>query len=211
MRRASVLLFVFRGVRCSRSTQPVGTILVNKHVRLCLSRNLGPIIAASSSTYTIAVKTGDRKEAGTDANVHIVLHGPDGQRTAPTRLDNLFRDDFERGRTDTFTVEDSVDIRNISKIELWRDKMGLASEWFVDTIQVENSASPEDTFVFPIYRWVKDTYRYSIAHLDTFLPGDDPNPHQRHMEIADKRSNYELAPKVEGMTAQVGQRSRPYV
>ena len=43
-------------------------------------------------------------EAGTDADVKIQLIGKDSV-TKPTKLDNFFRDDFERGRTDKFDVK----------------------------------------------------------------------------------------------------------
>lgn len=32
-------------------------------------------LAAKSTTYTVKVKTGDKKNAGTDANVFIILYG----------------------------------------------------------------------------------------------------------------------------------------
>ena len=53
--------------------------------------------------YKIIVKTGDTAKAGTDADVRIQLIGKDAM-TKPTKLDNFFRDDFERGRTDKFLV-----------------------------------------------------------------------------------------------------------
>lgn len=50
------------------------------------------------------MKTGDTAKAGTDADVKIQLIGKDSV-TKPTKLDNFFRDDFERGRTDKFDVK----------------------------------------------------------------------------------------------------------
>ncbi|OWF44207.1 Allene oxide synthase-lipoxygenase protein [Mizuhopecten yessoensis] len=201
--RPATLISRLRSTGNAKSLPQHGTRAVRQ--RLCQTHSPCVIMSASSSSYNIVVKTGDRKKAGTDANIRIVLHGACGQKTSPAKLDNLFRDDFERGRTDNFTVRDDVDVRSISKIEMWRDKAGVASEWYVDTIEVRNEASPCDIFMFPIYRWVKANFHYSILHLDTFLPQDDPNPDQRHMEIADKRTTYEVTQKVKGATAQVGQ------
>jgi len=160
-------------------------------------------MSSSVGQYQIIVKTGDRKQAGTDANIRIVLYDDKtSKKTQPAKLDNRFRDDFERGQIDKFNIKDPVDIHNISRIELWRDKHGISPNWFVDTIQVKNKQSSE-SFIFPIYRWIKDTVHYQIIHLDTFLPQNDPHPDQRQMEIDDKRKTYILTQKVPGLVAQV--------
>ena len=54
--------------------------------------------------YKVLIKTGDTAKAGTDADVKIQLIGRENS-TNPTKLDNFFRDDFERGRTDKFEVK----------------------------------------------------------------------------------------------------------
>lgn len=46
--------------------------------------------------YYIEVATSSEANAGTDADVYIIIHGEAGF-SAPTRLDNRSRDDFERG------------------------------------------------------------------------------------------------------------------
>lgn len=156
------------------------------------------------SRYEITVKTGDRKKAGTDADIRIMLYDDLGQQTAAIELDNRFRDDFERGQTDVFTVTDPMDVRHVFKIELWRDSKGFFDDWFVDVLTVRNLSYPE-VFTFPLYRWIKAHYHYNILHMDTFLPQADPNYDQRRMEIEDKRKVYKLKQKVRGLVAQVKQ------
>ncbi len=58
------------------------------------------------TTYNIRIKTGDRWQAGTDANVHMKLFGEKGD-TDKIRLmsaDNT-KNKFEAGRIDKFTYE----------------------------------------------------------------------------------------------------------
>lgn len=55
--------------------------------------------------YTIYVTTGDQMNAGTDANVYVILYGERGQVSQEIRLSVLLRDNFERGRTDKFKVK----------------------------------------------------------------------------------------------------------
>ena len=45
------------------------------------------------------------KFAGTDSNVYVRLTGASGEESSLVRLDNTFRDDFERGSVDRFRVK----------------------------------------------------------------------------------------------------------
>ena len=60
-------------------------------------QRLGP------TCYHIAVKTGKKFSAGTDANVFIIIYGKNG-RTTIHELDNPGINDFEAGKTSEFTV-----------------------------------------------------------------------------------------------------------
>ncbi|KAK3099754.1 hypothetical protein FSP39_009132 [Pinctada imbricata] len=150
---------------------------------------------ASSEVYKITVKTGDRKRAGTDANVTIVLRDCKGNSTKEAKLDNFLRDDFERGRTDKFTVKDKTKLDEVHFIELCRDDAGLFSDWYVDHVTVTIKSSDQD-FVFPIYRWIRPNFKYRIVHLDTFLPQEDPHQEQRQIELEEKKNVYEYEQKI---------------
>ena len=69
-----------------------------------LARAMGNCVQGPSSEYTIYIRTGDRKNAGTDANVRIVLHDEKGNASEEIVLDNFLRNDFERGALDQFDV-----------------------------------------------------------------------------------------------------------
>lgn len=47
--------------------------------------------------YKVTVYTGDVDNAGTDANVHIVLYGDMGNSGQPIKLDNT-KNNFERNK-----------------------------------------------------------------------------------------------------------------
>lgn len=170
---------------------------------------MGCVFTKAVTDYTIYVQTGDRRNAGTDANVKIMMHDEDGNSSEPITLDNYFRNDFERGCLDTFHVP-STKIKNlqrtskINRIELWKDDAWVASDWYVDKIVVENRLT-NDTSVFPIFRWIKSDYHYQIKHLDTSLPQHEEYPEQRQMELAEKRKVYEFQQKVKNGPAQVKQ------
>ncbi|OWF44209.1 arachidonate 5-lipoxygenase-like [Mizuhopecten yessoensis] len=154
---------------------------------------------SANAVYDISVKTGDKKNAGTDANVEICLHCDDGNKTDTYNLDKFFRNDFERGQIDSFTVT-GCRLNKVNYIELWRDTGGILDDWYVDVIEVVCS---KQIFVFPFFRWIKPNYHYKVRHLDTSLPADDPFKEQREMELKDARKQYELTVKAPGLPPQV--------
>lgn len=170
---------------------------------------MGACLGVQNAQFVIYVKTGDRKNAGTDANVKIKLHNTDGSITDGLTLDNFFRNDFESGQLDVFPIKD-VKMKNfggkVSKVEFWRDNAGLGADWFVDKIVVENRKT-NDIYTFPVFRWIKPDYHYLIEHLDTSLPQFDPHQDQRREELEDKRVVYQTAQKVPKGPAQVSSQS----
>lgn len=58
---------------------------------------IGPI------SYQVIIKTGKAVNAGTDANVFLIIYGKSG-RTIIHQLNNRLKNDFERNLTSEFTV-----------------------------------------------------------------------------------------------------------
>ena len=160
-------------------------------------------MAANGTTdYVFHVRTGDRKRAGTDANIRIILHGRNGTKTDKMRLHNVFRNDFECGQLDDFVLQKQTDLETIEKIELWRDSFGFGSDWYCDYIIVKKKGSDKE-YPFPIYRWVKADVHHIFRLHDTMLPQQDPEAEQRWKELQKKRKKYVIAQKVAGGPAQV--------
>ncbi|XP_033742814.1 LOW QUALITY PROTEIN: allene oxide synthase-lipoxygenase protein-like [Pecten maximus] len=165
----------------------------------CQSNEL--VTDVSQVEYIISVTTGDKKGAGTNANVTVVLHNDGGQSTGHLHLDKFLRDDFERGKKDHFKVQAPF-MSVIDMIEVWRDDAGLRDEWFLETVVVHCKNSNK-IFVFPFLRWIKEGYHYKIRHLDTSLPQDDPYKEQRLMELNDKKTTYQTNIPNPGLPIQV--------
>lgn len=65
--------------------------------------------------YKVSVHTGDKRGAGTDANVFVILHGESGD-TGKRKLEGA-GNNFERGKVDVFGVE-AIDIGELTKITI---------------------------------------------------------------------------------------------
>ncbi len=152
--------------------------------------------------HWIYVKTGDRKGAGTDANIKIVLYDDKGAKSPEITLDCRFRNDFERGQTDTFQAPPLTNLGNIILIELWRDNAGIAPNWYCEVVVV-NDASADKCYYFPVQRWVKAETHYMIPAFDTSLPQDDRYPEQRRVELEYKRKIYQYEQKAPDLPQQV--------
>ena len=167
---------------------------------------MGPCLGTQNAQFVVYVKTGDRKHAGTDANVKIKLHDVNGVHTDEMVLDNFFRNDFESGKLDVFPIDKLDNLKEFSgrigKVEFWRDNAGLGADWYVDKIVVENRKTNE-IYVFPVFRWIRPDFHYVIKHLDTSLPQFDHQKGQRQLEIKEKRRAYETGYKFPGAPAQV--------
>ncbi|XP_030598877.1 lipoxygenase homology domain-containing protein 1 [Archocentrus centrarchus] len=101
--------------------------------------------------YEIIVITGDEKGAGTDANVFITLYGTNGD-SGCRQLRQKFRNLFERGRTDRFSVE-MLDMGELQKVQVEHDNSSLSPGWLLDRVEVTNTANGVTT-IFLCGRWL---------------------------------------------------------
>uniref|UniRef100_A0AAQ5YJ88 PLAT domain-containing protein n=1 Tax=Amphiprion ocellaris TaxID=80972 RepID=A0AAQ5YJ88_AMPOC len=107
---------------------------------------------AMSTTYTVRLKTGDKKYAGTDANVFMILYGTkDDTGIINLKASKTHKNKFERGMTDEFTVE-AVDIGPLKKLRVGHDNRGSAG-WFLDWVEID-AQSLGQKLRFPCGRWL---------------------------------------------------------
>lgn len=118
--------------------------------------------AAMSTTYTVRIKTGDKKYAGTDANVFMTLYGTKDDTGAVFILGHInprwcvwitnpsllyvgiinmkasktHKNKFERGLIDEFIVE-AVDIGPLKKLRIGHDNRGKFKKENVWEVQVQ--------------------------------------------------------------------------
>ncbi len=101
--------------------------------------------------YKVSVHTGDKRGAGTDANVFIILHGEKGD-SGKRNLESS-GNNFERARIDTFGVE-VIDIGELTKVTIGHDGSGFGSGWFLDNIVVRDQTLRNKEYKFQCGRWL---------------------------------------------------------
>ncbi|MFE7541015.1 PLAT/LH2 domain-containing protein [Streptomyces platensis] len=101
-------------------------------------------IGVAQRQYRIAVYTGNKDGAGTDANVYITINGTRG--FVKHKLDNS-EDNFERGKTDRFTLG-LRDVGRIKSITIRHNNKGEKPGWYLNRVTIDGNAK------FPCYRWL---------------------------------------------------------
>lgn len=117
--------------------------------------------------YHLAIKTGDEKNSGTDANVWVQVYGDKGdtghvQLKKSGMVENL----FERGQTDYFTLE-AGDVGKIEKLRIGHDGRGRASDWYVEEV-ILNSAVRGEHLIFPCHAWVAEEQGIGSADKELY-------------------------------------------
>ncbi|KAL7853335.1 hypothetical protein AOLI_G00201790 [Acnodon oligacanthus] len=108
---------------------------------------------AMSTTYTLRIKTGEKKYAGTDANVYAVLYGlNDDTGTINLKASKNHKNKFELGLIDEFTIE-AVDLGRLKRIRIGHDNAGGSPGWFLDWVEID-APSLGQRLHFPCGRWL---------------------------------------------------------
>ncbi|EEC03803.1 lipoxygenase, putative [Ixodes scapularis] len=154
---------------------------------------MGPVLTRMDSLteagFRIFVITGDRKGAGTDANVWMRLHDDAGHKSNIITLNHTFKNDHERGETSSFSVKPILNFGAVSKVEVWRDSFGFGHAWFLNRIEIQELFSGE-LYVFPFHRWVPADQHLFLSLYDCVLPHADAHQNQRREELQRKRKKY---------------------
>ncbi|XP_042240591.1 allene oxide synthase-lipoxygenase protein-like isoform X3 [Homarus americanus] len=153
----------------------------------------------------IKVVTGDRRGAGTDSKVFIILHDSNGRSSPQLRLNNRMTTNC-RGQSCTFNRNSGIpDLTNVSRIEFWIEKFGLGAGWFVDRICVK-LLSTEKSWVFPVLKWVKPSKEHIVLTVnDCLLPQHTPMDlrAQRMTDLGFKKAIYRFKQNVPHGPAQI--------
>uniref|UniRef100_A0A3Q3H262 Lipoxygenase homology PLAT domains 1a n=1 Tax=Labrus bergylta TaxID=56723 RepID=A0A3Q3H262_9LABR len=129
---------------------------------------------AMSTTYTMRIKTGDKKYAGTDANVFTILYGTkDDTGIINLKASKTHKNKFEQGMIDEFIVE-AVDIGPLKKLRVGHDNRGSAG-WFLDWVEID-APSLGQKLRFPCGRWLDKGEDDGAIVRDLF-----PNPLQTEL------------------------------
>ncbi|XP_021762675.1 PLAT domain-containing protein 3-like [Chenopodium quinoa] len=126
------------------------------------------IVAHSSCTYNVKLKTGNVERAGTDARILLRLYDKNGNSIDAPSLRRYrdgpdSRDYFEKGQLDKFKIPGRC--LKICKMELSHNNGGDHPGWYVDYLEVTvvNDQTGKSSAVkrFNIKRWLaKDAPPY---------------------------------------------------
>lgn len=108
----------------------------------------------SVTDYEVVVVTGDKRMAGTDANVFITLFGPRNKSTQKLALTKNGKDIFEAGKTDVFKLENLDYIGPIQKVRIEHDNSGTAPGWFLERVVVSDLKDPKVKYFCPCSKWL---------------------------------------------------------
>ena len=84
--------------------------------------------------YEITVITGDKRGAGTDANVYITIFGKSGI-TEKIPLKSKSKDVFEKNTSDMFTVKAKC-VGPMTKIRIEHDNTGSGPGWYLERVSM---------------------------------------------------------------------------
>ncbi|XP_063155355.1 oxygen-regulated protein 1 [Candoia aspera] len=105
--------------------------------------------------HTIKVYTGDKRGAGTNASVHIILFGDmDTSHLIQLKTSLDHQNMFERGKTDTFKIK-TKNIGRLQKIEIGHDGKGFGNGWFLEKVEITDMSTNE-LYSFSCNRWLAE-------------------------------------------------------
>ncbi|XP_078580092.1 lipoxygenase homology domain-containing protein 1-like isoform X2 [Branchiostoma floridae x Branchiostoma japonicum] len=144
-----------------------------------------PTAVRRMSKYKITTYTGNKRGAGTDANVFVTLFGEAGD-SGERRLDNS-KNNFERGRDDTFMIE-CPNLGPMRKIRIGHDNKGSSAGWFLDKVIVDD-VQLSRVYEFPCNRWFAKDEDDGQIQRDLLLTGQRGGyPYQVRVETGDVRN-----------------------
>ena len=79
----------------------------------------------SEYLYEVVIFTSIYRNAGTSANVTIVLIGKDGDQSEPHVISDSTGRLLHRGAVDTFLISSKNNLGKVTKVRLWHDNSGI--------------------------------------------------------------------------------------
>ncbi|XP_061406729.1 uncharacterized protein LOC133341916 [Lethenteron reissneri] len=118
------------------------------------------VMALVEKTYTIKVHTGDLLHAGTDSRVFIFING--SKNNLEAELLNSSCNCFEQNQIDFFTIK-TKDLGCITEFNLSHNQRGLASDWYLDSIDVYEG---HNHYKYELKEWVDGSRKIRLRLKD---------------------------------------------
>jgi len=103
------------------------------------------------TTYSVAIRTGCKEEAGTKAAVYLKLTGEAGS-SEEFLLDIPTEENFNSCSNDIFKLSVPKDLGKLTELELWHDDAGEDPSWLVELVKIQNERTTV-SWVFPCGKW----------------------------------------------------------
>ncbi|XP_059165245.1 lipoxygenase homology domain-containing protein 1-like [Physella acuta] len=101
--------------------------------------------------YTITIKTGDVRGAGTDAHVFIILHGTRG--STDKYILPYMVGSFEQGSKDIFWGTEE-NVGQIKSITIGHDNAGWKPGWFLESVHITQHVTPSVEYQINWNNWI---------------------------------------------------------
>ena len=138
--------------------------------------------------YQVIVYTGIRRNAGTTANVGLMLSGELG-KSRKCLLKSSKRDVLKRGHVDSFLVTTSGSLGPLDYLYIWHDNSGSDPAWFLNRVVVLDSETGlAENFL--CYRWL--AVDEGDGHIQRLLPTADIDDLKRFRHLFVSRATSEL-------------------
>lgn len=98
--------------------------------------------------YLITIKTANKKNAGTNANIYIKLYGEKQSQTFLQRIDNPVVDDFEQNQTGIYIIYSNEKLGEINKIYIESDNSGDNADWEIERTSIVLESEPNIKYLF---------------------------------------------------------------
>ncbi|KAK2179893.1 hypothetical protein NP493_465g00008 [Ridgeia piscesae] len=131
-----------------------------------------PVEPLTVHNYQVEVYTRDEPNAGTDAEISIIIEGFRGDTGKRRLLMSQNAKKFQPGQMDLFTIE-AVDMVSLTKVEVEYEGEGHGKGWFLEKIIVKDSVNADFQYVFNCDRWINvgDADTLTELPLSEKIPG----------------------------------------
>uniref|UniRef100_A0A1I8EN82 PLAT domain-containing protein n=1 Tax=Wuchereria bancrofti TaxID=6293 RepID=A0A1I8EN82_WUCBA len=107
--------------------------------------------------YSVVVRTSNKENAGTTANIFVQLTDVEGMQTDKVRLKCSIshRKKFQRGHSDLFLLIEQNPLSKLKSLEVWHEKKGDCKPWLLHSVYIIEHMH-HILYQFPCHKWLGD-------------------------------------------------------
>ncbi|XP_075440426.1 oxygen-regulated protein 1 isoform X2 [Ascaphus truei] len=131
--------------------------------------------------YEVRVVTGDLWNAGTEANVYMLMHGERGDTGSRQLLRSSKPRKCVKGQTDTFLLE-AVHLGNLHTIVIGHDGLEPGNGWYLEKVVVHDPVQDKE-YTFFCYRWLDEGQDDGKIVRQLYISDDADFPAKQELEL----------------------------